>query len=356
MLPPRSLHHPLLFLLMLVIPTLAQDGGVSPEVSQLFGAAAQGQLEQVKKSLDGGVDASSAAPDKTTALHLAAGGGHAEIVKLLLARGAAHLSRDGLNMLPLHRAAAASRSAECVRLLLDVGTPVDEVGFTSGDGVADSTALIFASEAGATEIIQLLIERGANVNHVNNFQRTPLFWAKKAGKSEAAQLLESHGAVADPEGARRIGNPRAAVTATPSVAPPSASARPDLPPSPPAPEPASPQPSAAATPAPPSPAAPSPDREKLLESIRKARARLKLVPRDGRILLELGVLYRKAGNLEASRKCLEKLVAAEPGNARAHAQLFLTYRASGMTSPAGQARLRVRELDPALDKKLDAVR
>jgi len=46
-------------------------------------------------------------------------------------------------------------------------------------------------------VAELLIEKGADVNYVNSFNRTALFWANKANKPEMAALLESHGATVD---------------------------------------------------------------------------------------------------------------------------------------------------------------
>ena len=42
---------------------------------------------------------------------------------------------------------------------------------------------------GHLEVIQLLIEKGANINAVDNNEQTPLYWAAERGKLEVIKLL-----------------------------------------------------------------------------------------------------------------------------------------------------------------------
>ena len=86
-----------------------------------------------------------------TALHMASGNGHIEIVKLLLLQD----SRIDLNVL-------------------------NESG---------NTALHYAALNGKKEIVQLLIEKRADSNVKNKFGRIPLEDALQNGHSEIAELL-----------------------------------------------------------------------------------------------------------------------------------------------------------------------
>jgi ankyrin repeat protein len=55
------------------------------------------------------------------------------------------------------------------------------------------TSLHVAGAAGSLPSISFLLERGANVNCLDNFGITPLFEAVKNGKNEAAQMLFAAG-------------------------------------------------------------------------------------------------------------------------------------------------------------------
>lgn len=60
------------------------------------------------------------------------------------------------------------------------------------------TALHLASCEGCTEIIVLLIEKGADVNSLDRWGRTPLSDARRSGHDEICKILEANGGI-DPE-------------------------------------------------------------------------------------------------------------------------------------------------------------
>jgi ankyrin repeat protein len=80
---------------------------------------------------------------------------------------------------------------EIVQLLLEKGA---DVNAKDDDG---RTALMLAAEKGHTEIVQLLLERGANVNTKIDEKRI-LLWAAENGHTEIVQLLLKKGAKYDP--------------------------------------------------------------------------------------------------------------------------------------------------------------
>jgi len=47
-----------------------------------------------------------------------------------------------------------------------------------------------ASLYGDLEVVKLLLEKGANIDTVNNRGRTPLYWASRNGHLEVVKLLE----------------------------------------------------------------------------------------------------------------------------------------------------------------------
>lgn len=98
-----------------------------------------------------------------TALHAAARAGQLEAVRLLLAHGADPNAREeGDNTYPLHWAAARS-DLEIVRALLDAGGDVQGLGDVHEQDVI-GWATYFASDNGeaAPSVVALLLERGAH--------------------------------------------------------------------------------------------------------------------------------------------------------------------------------------------------
>jgi hypothetical protein len=84
--------------------------------------------------------------------------------------------------------AAELGSVEMVDFLLDKGADLEGV-----DDLSD-TALVRASEVGRIKVAILLLEKGANVNHDWPSEETPLAMAELHGHQELATLLVSHGA------------------------------------------------------------------------------------------------------------------------------------------------------------------
>jgi len=71
----------------------------------LFQAAAKGDLETVKSYIQAGADVNLPSPfDERTTLHVAAGGGHLDVVKYLVQEAGAELRRDRSGTLPVHDA------------------------------------------------------------------------------------------------------------------------------------------------------------------------------------------------------------------------------------------------------------
>lgn len=66
------------------------------------------------------------------------------------------------------------------------------------------TALHLASCEGCTEIVVLLLEKGADVNSLDRWGRTPLSDARSFGHGEICKILEAHGAI---DSVEKQGNP-----------------------------------------------------------------------------------------------------------------------------------------------------
>lgn len=137
-----------------------------------------------------------------TPLLVAVQGGREEICKLLLSKpgGTACLSmRDKVGRLPIHHAAERG-SRNVVAALVEAGSLVDPV--LEGDVVPDHekgfTPLLFAcknaDDDGKLDVIEYLLDHGADAATVTGQGKTPLLLSVLAKNVEAAKLLTNHGA------------------------------------------------------------------------------------------------------------------------------------------------------------------
>jgi ankyrin repeat protein len=76
-----------------------------------------------------------------------------------------------------------------VRRMLDEGTPVDVID----NGRFNVTPLQVAARSGHLGVVQLLLERGADVNHVDNDGFSPVTYAAEARKWAVVKVLAEHG-------------------------------------------------------------------------------------------------------------------------------------------------------------------
>ncbi|MEW6350864.1 MAG: ankyrin repeat domain-containing protein [Thermodesulfobacteriota bacterium] len=128
----------------------------------------------------------------STALMYAAEGGHTEVTKLLLEKGAIDVpgGRGGNALL----CAAQKGHRAIARLLLDSGPdPVYEV-------MEEREALVRAAENGHAEVVKLLMDRGIAGDLPDDEGRTPLMYAARKGFLETARVLVEKGAQLDRRG------------------------------------------------------------------------------------------------------------------------------------------------------------
>lgn len=126
---------------------------------------------------------------RRTSIHTAAIEGDTERMKTLLRENPELIrARDKfLGSLPLHLAVVSGKRA-AVELLLERGAEVnvgDQTGFT---------ALHSAAQGGSVDAAELLIEKGAKVNARDAEERTPLHVAAFNGSERLIKLLIEHGA------------------------------------------------------------------------------------------------------------------------------------------------------------------
>jgi ankyrin repeat protein len=127
----------------------------------VFEAAAIGDAGRLRTLLDENPSLANAwSDDGFTPLHFAAFFGHPEAARLLIERGADLEARStnrefALNAAPLHSAVAA-RQRDVIEVLLDAGADVNAVQH------AGYTPLLEAAQSGDSELVELLLERGAD--------------------------------------------------------------------------------------------------------------------------------------------------------------------------------------------------
>ncbi|KAI1382956.1 ankyrin repeat-containing domain protein [Hypoxylon trugodes] len=112
--------------------------------------------------------------------------GYANVVQLLLQKGARVDIMDKWSQGPLHWAVWQGHF-DIVKLLLDKNmgkTPkIDQQNSTG------QTPISFAAEAGHEEITKYLLDNGANVEITDELSQGPLHWAAKKGNPEVIKLL-----------------------------------------------------------------------------------------------------------------------------------------------------------------------
>ncbi|KAI9579792.1 hypothetical protein GQX74_000580 [Glossina fuscipes] len=127
---------------------------------------------------------------ESTALHLAADEGNVECVNLLLVKGADAKLKNHRGFTALHLAARTS-SLECVESLLRNGNA--DPNAEDFDHRTPLHAAIGKSE-NAFDILETLIQWGANVNHKDIYGFTALHLAALDGLAQCVEMLIYHGA------------------------------------------------------------------------------------------------------------------------------------------------------------------
>ena len=160
-------------------------------------AVERGDIEQTRQLIAKGVDVNAAADGYL--LRSAAVQSRKEMVKLLLASGAKiDKDYDLARVLSDYKQSKQGKKdtdfVDCIRLLLEAGASPDSRSRTK-------TALHYAAEMGATDIVKLLIQAGANImaqdmgaiSRTNgNYGYTALVYAALRGHAETAkELLEA---------------------------------------------------------------------------------------------------------------------------------------------------------------------
>ena len=176
----------------------------SPSANAFLGVVKSGDLSTLRSLLDQGANPNAADENGATALMWAAKIGNLGIVKALIAKGADPKKKGVIytdekkqswygNFLC---AAAGEDHEDIVRYGIEVlKIPVDDQEINPKDGTETGwTPLMWAAYKGHTDVCELLISKGADVNAKSNDGWTPLMYAALKGHKDVCELLISKGA------------------------------------------------------------------------------------------------------------------------------------------------------------------
>jgi ankyrin repeat protein len=174
-------------LLAAFVIVLCVSAGVGAAGSDVADAIQRGDLAAARALVQKGADVNAAQRDGTTALHWAVYRDSADAVDLLLRAGAkSAANREGITPLAM---AALYGHAPLVDRLLKAGADAKSLG-PNGESM-----VMFAARNGNPEVIQLLVEAGANVNAREPLRgTTALMWAIEQRHPEAVAVLLKAGA------------------------------------------------------------------------------------------------------------------------------------------------------------------
>lgn len=195
------------------------NAGISPDLhNALHWACGKGRLGPIKRLLAAGANVNAKDNRNRTAIRGAAGSGKLNEVKLLLKNGAKlegtllaavsgeylrvvrfllsekvdleEVSEDlGLTALTKACASTTKRAAEIALILIKAGANVNFV--REGD---EQTPLKFASGRSTPEVMQALIDKGAEIDGPKGTAQTALMLAARSNSAERVDLLIKNGA------------------------------------------------------------------------------------------------------------------------------------------------------------------
>ncbi|KAE8442021.1 hypothetical protein EG329_003922 [Mollisiaceae sp. DMI_Dod_QoI] len=181
------------------------------KIALFISATEHGQLDQLRRFLDSGVEVDSTDEDGWKALLAAAVAGQEDAVEFLLKQGAT-IDEKGVDGETALWWAARHGHERIVQRLLEQGAQIDAVD-SSGQ-----SPLSAAAQMGHEPVVHALLRRGANCNAVTSYGMAALSFAKQRGHLTIVNMLLDSGAVVEPNSeaggtasssARKENHPRA---------------------------------------------------------------------------------------------------------------------------------------------------
>ncbi len=158
-------------------------------------AAERGDLEEVKDKYEDGADINTKTGTlNSTALHHAAANGDTEMISYLLKNGADKKIVDVKGETALFRAARNGHK-KAVELLLNSDPTKAKMEVNTADKMehltAANTPLLAAAFKGHTDVVQFLIEKGAEVNHADTNDNSALTLAARMKQTESMSAADA---------------------------------------------------------------------------------------------------------------------------------------------------------------------
>ena len=112
--------------------------------------------------------------------------GHAKCIEMVLDRGISPEESDIHGQTPIYYAARDGR-VDVIKLLIQWGADVNHK-----DNISNQTCLFYAARDGRYDACKCILENGGLPTHMDNKKQTPLHWAKRHNKKEVIELLQAY--------------------------------------------------------------------------------------------------------------------------------------------------------------------
>ncbi len=181
----------------------AERKPLTPAQRRSIEAVSNGDRFALKKEIDAGVDLNLPSPDYISVLLIAMQEKQSSLIPLLIEGGADTKWKHTDNRTLMHFT-VAQKDITAAKHLVEGGAPVDQPGGKNPDGADQNmTPLSSAALNGLLDHVKLFAENGANLNHVDAFNGTPLYRAWEKKHESVARYLENLGATDNPDDAKK---------------------------------------------------------------------------------------------------------------------------------------------------------